>query len=1133
MKIQKLQIQNIASIENATIDFTAQPLCDSDVYLITGDTGAGKTTILDSICLALFNNTPRLARGNDKTVINNGIDALSLRDPKRMMRRNTGEALIKLFFEANGDCYEVEWHVQRGQKKKATNQMSSVDRKLTNLATGDYLTGKGTKDKELQDEIQKIIGLDFNQFCRTTMLAQNEFTKFLASSEDERAEILEKITKTNFSIVGSKVYEITSQKRTDWQNAQQAANNTGLTDAEIKQKEDDLVTLNADCNTKIVERNRADIKKKWFDAEADLAKEEKNAKADYDNACKQLEGDEYKESFIFAQQWNATIEARQKLRKHREAEATIKEQEKQLSDQERLFREVLGGYQYDEKRLQNLRTEQEQITSFLDTNRDRTITFDNVQTIVAHLNTIIAKSQQIGILDKKIQESEKQLAATLLPQREEAKKQVDETERESKVLKEEILSKRNELEKLDLPSLRREREEVKELLTNIRQAIEAVRDIDSKKEAREKERICIEQLKCSIEQNEKELTEQLLPAYVAAKKRKEAAEMSKEMLRNSVDKFAKQMRTHLSVGCECPVCRQKVAVLPLEAEIDELYAEAENQYEDAKKDYINAESAKNKSEAGIQSEKKRYDEDKKRYDADQSVADAEAKAVKCCQKCGISALTEHVVDDLEKLQADKTTRLTTVLNPNIKVAETCEKTLKELQDKSDQIAEKYKKKDKAHQTASKKVDECQTAIVNYQHSLQQNKEENSRAMEHVQPLIASATWQYDWMTEPEKFRNDLQSSSDTYFKKKSRQEEIERLSAPLQKTLENVSSVITQIRQECGAWRKVGPVSAHQLNNLLMTATNVLQAVGVITNTLKNARQNFSEMSDCLDLFIEEHPELSIHRLEELNKTSSIEALVGRLEQQRKDKEKKEALFNKALNDHSHHQTKKPPLMSPFDTYQSVVNDYNTADQKITQLNQQIGIINNDLIIDQQLKQGLAALIREEKIARAEYEKWDRLNKLIGDKEGKTFRNIAQSYIFDGLLYYANSYLQKLEPRYTLKAVDGTLYSSLEDAYQGFSSRDTGSLSGGESFLVSLALALALSDIGQGLTVDTLFIDEGFGSLSGQALTNAINTLRSLRGTNGRHVGIISHIKEVRESIPVQIQVNKSPLSSSSVVEII
>ena len=100
-------------------------------------------------------------------------------------------------------------------------------------------------------------------------------------------------------------------------------------------------------------------------------------------------------------------------------------------------------------------------------------------------------------------------------------------------------------------------------------------------------------------------------------------------------------------------------------------------------------------------------------------------------------------------------------------------------------------------------------------------------------------------------------------------------------------------------------------------------------------------------------------------------------------------------------------------------------------------------------------------------------------------------------------------------------------------SRAASTISGGESFLVSLSLALALSDIGQQLAVDTLFIDEGFGTLSGEPLQNAINTLRSLHTKSGRHVGIISHVEELQERIPVQIQVIQEGNNSSSKVRVV
>jgi exonuclease SbcC len=109
----------------------------------------------------------------------------------------------------------------------------------------------------------------------------------------------------------------------------------------------------------------------------------------------------------------------------------------------------------------------------------------------------------------------------------------------------------------------------------------------------------------------------------------------------------------------------------------------------------------------------------------------------------------------------------------------------------------------------------------------------------------------------------------------------------------------------------------------------------------------------------------------------------------------------------------------------------------------------------------------------------------------------------------------------------------VEDAYQGFVSRAVTTISGGESFIISLSLALALSDMGQGLSLDILFIDEGFGSLSKDVLQTVMQTLSLLHKTTGKKVGIISHVEELQERIPVQIQVKQEGYSSSSKVSII
>jgi exonuclease SbcC len=197
MKIKKLEIKNLASIQEATVDFEKAPLSDAELFLITGTTGAGKTTLLDAICLALYNTTPRIAKGQTgKSEANE--DNLTGKDSRNIMRLNTGHAYSKLWFEGNdGHNYLAEWSVSRGKHCKVNVSMSNELWTITNLDTGAHISGQKDADyKEVAAKIIAAVGLDFKQFCRTTMLAQGEFTEFLKSDEDAKAEILEKISGT-------------------------------------------------------------------------------------------------------------------------------------------------------------------------------------------------------------------------------------------------------------------------------------------------------------------------------------------------------------------------------------------------------------------------------------------------------------------------------------------------------------------------------------------------------------------------------------------------------------------------------------------------------------------------------------------------------------------------------------------------------------------------------------------------------------------------------------------------------------------------------------------------------------------------------------------------------------------------
>ena len=173
-------------------------------------------------------------------------------------------------------------------------------------------------------------------------------------------------------------------------------------------------------------------------------------------------------------------------------------------------------------------------------------------------------------------------------------------------------------------------------------------------------------------------------------------------------------------------------------------------------------------------------------------------------------------------------------------------------------------------------------------------------------------------------------------------------------------------------------------------------------------------------------------------------------------------------------------------------------------------------------KAKVSGLQEELNVRRTESERWAKLNELAGSADGAKFRRIAQGYTLDILLNYANVQLRELTRRYRLERVPETLALQVIDRDMCDEVRTVHILSGGESFLVSLALALGLSSLSSNrMRVESLFIDEGFGSLDAETLRVAMDALESLR-TQGRKIGVISHVQEMTERIPVRICVNRA-----------
>ena len=329
MKFQKLTIHNIASIEDAVIDFEAEPLAGSEVFLITGKTGAGKSTILDAICLALYADTPRLYTTKMQGTTTDANKDVKIDDPRQLLRRNTSEAHVKLtFLGSNGVSYEATWAVARAYKK-ITGAIRNKEWELKNLDSGYTFT----KDAEIRSELKIAVGLDFNQFCRTTMLAQGEFTRFLNSKDDEKAEILEKITGVDiYSKIGAKIYAQTELRKQDWTKAKLIVDSMRtLSDEEIEQRNVRLSALD-NQQKEIREAQAKDVyKRDWIDADQQLSNNVSDAANRLREATAVINGETFKQQETIVNDWNATIDARAWMTNVAEASKEINKQEKELN----------------------------------------------------------------------------------------------------------------------------------------------------------------------------------------------------------------------------------------------------------------------------------------------------------------------------------------------------------------------------------------------------------------------------------------------------------------------------------------------------------------------------------------------------------------------------------------------------------------------------------------------------------------------------------------------------------------------------------------------------------------------------------------------------------------------------------
>ena len=974
MLLKTLHIQNLASIEDATIDFSANPLNDTPIFLISGTTGSGKSTILDAISLVLYGDTPRLANSdvNSKIPDVGGSDKLTTAtDNSNLMRRGTGFTNVELTFTGtNGAEYLAQW-TRRRARNKPDGKIQNASWQLTRFANESEPEITLTKQAEVKEELKQAVGLDFNEFSRTTLLAQGEFTRFLNSKDEDKSAILEKIIGVGeYTRIGANIYAITSERKAEWEEARRSVQDIKvMTDEElfeVQTKKEEGNKRLKDLTTNLEKKTAVSTwKARLQQASKSLTDAENNL-----NKVRELsESDEAKKRATTITKYHKSITARISMD---ESDKALKELESNQNLLEAKHRELTDIRCHLAYSAHSLKDEQKSLDEQYPMSVSELSATEHYAALSKNQEKYQRLTQRISGLDK-----------------------------------------------------------LKTVLEGLSEKSQLAKDSDK----------AIKELGESIEILSKTLEAQTSD-YDKAKSEKAGAEEIFKTASLSLDDWADRARAQLKPGDRCPVCQREInEALPTHEHINAIIGPMREQLAQMDERINKLLKAKVETESELKTKQK--------------LLEAEAKTY--------ARLSKEIE---EKTQAVAKLRMELAFTGD---REALSGEIASLKNQQAEIDAKIK----AGQKISRQIDE----IRRKRDALKKKLEKLQRSKGLVEQILQSQTqWSSDFIEAANRKISDCEVA--------------------LQKLAPEIAAIKSSIDSAKGRYDTA--------------KSNVAKFIEQNTEFTLEELQRLSNIS----------PE-EIRRMEttaEELKAKLSTAIAG-VEQRKKDLEDISA---------------NPPQEDAKEMDSDALNtEIETLKSEISSINREIGAIDESLKSDAEKRESVAEKLEEVERLKAIYERWDKLNNLLGDATGKKFRTIALSYVLGNLIHAANRYMRIFLDRYRLTVIHGSFAIMVEDLYQGHQRRPAANISGGESFLVSLSLALALAEIGKALAVDILFIDEGFGTLSAELLNNTINGLQSLHKTGGRRVGIISHVEELKESIPVQILVDRPATSSAAKVTVV
>ena len=1134
MKFLQLEILNLASLDKQggeVINFEEGALGESTIFSIVGPTGSGKSTLLDAICLALYNRAPRYPRKkgdkNQNIEIFGEADAnennrLAPTDSRNILTRGKKEGYSKLTFLANnGSIYRAEWHV-RFQRVRYENAKTSLYKITRN---GEQLT------EEIADwnELPNIIGLDYDQFLRTVLIAQGSFANFLTAKENERYELLEKLigceeTYTNIATEIKKAKDQAVDVYNQMAASVEAVKQNLLNDEELAQLQEEITLLEKaekelDSQLKAISESL-----QWYEENDKQTKQIAIYQADMEQAANAIK--DIQVQII-------------RLQLHDEVQPAVN-----------LLQEV-------ERQIQSIHNQEEEILKSEAAIKSKEVGITESEHTLSYLKEVVNKAQEQlekampVIAEARALKTKMEAAMPNLKEKKEAlelaqkenltaQRDVEENARNIKKWEAET-----EKAKLALKATQEEITKQKQVLHEATQAAELAWETEKNKTAGQN----IEELQTQKSAAEKKLQDVLQAIKVVAhlytattEKQKneeriqflgkrnakidealgklfiEALEKETLTLRNAYTLMVSEKweihRANLTEGKPCPLCGSTTHPYHTDNRQFEEATTELSQLLKAKEDLLKLQQ---KQEKDLSGERKQNDGEVLTLQKQQEKLSGEIATYEEEWKALIAQYPKIPKEEAElksllPIYEDKAKEATGKLSLFNKIQKEIER-LTQLKDKAvkDEVAYESKASTILN-NAQESTSICATKLAE-QKALTTN-------------LISQEK------NKKEAYEKALQAWNNT-------KKEMEEWQAQYQQILNGeepdaAEQRLTAAKDEA---TKAADDQNENINKLKAELANSKGSHQTMLSQNKTMKENLQTKEKELDLWIEEYnkqlAEKSIEpRFIERNTIREMLHSAEDWNAIRREKDEKEkavasttALYQSAEKAHQQHLEHQPAQTR--DALLAIQQEYQERSQRNELIAANARMQNHQEAVKQLGDKAEALnLVTQEK------DDWTAITDAIG-ADGKTLRKIAQCYTLSFLIAHANQEIRKFNSRYELQQVKHSLGIRVIDHDRADDIRDTTSLSGGETFIVSLGLALGLSALSsRNISFENLFIDEGFGTLDPDTLATVIDSLAMLQSSQGKKVGVISHTDTMSERITTQIRIIKNGNSGSSHIEI-